>query len=108
MNKQQFEILKMLESVPADKANFLRSILHRAAQGYDYAVDADAQHIGGELRLTVVKEGQGTYYGKKNISTQEQSGGNLYTGIHHKFRERKTIADFDWSGYDKKTSLYNE
>lgn len=107
MNKQQFEIIKMLEGCSADKAKFLRNLLNRASQGYDYAVERDAQSLGGELSLIMVSEGHGTYYGKKNVSRWEQRGGELYTGINHKFREQKTIKDFDWSSFGPE-SLYEK
>jgi len=79
----------------------------RAGLGWDEAVDSNARALGGELALVIHSEGHGTLYGKKNISRSESRGGNLYTGIHHKFREPRTIKDFDWSDYGPK-SLYNE
>jgi len=108
MNKDQFQLIQIIEQCDAEKAEFLKRIVLRASQGYDYAVKTDAQSLHGELALVIVTEGQGTSYGKKNLSRTEQRGGDLYTGIHHKLREPKTINDFDWSGYDKETSLYNE
>jgi len=108
MNKDQFQLIQTIEQSDVEKAKFLKYILLRASQGYDYAVKTDAQSLQGELALVVVSEGHGTLYGRKSISRSEQRGGDLYTGIFHKFREHKTINDFDWSGYDKETSLYNE
>jgi len=96
MNKDQFRLIQTIEQSDAEKAKFLKHILLRASQGYDHAVETDAQSLQGELALVLVSEGHGTLYGRKNISRSESRGGDLYTGINHKFRDFKTINDFDW------------
>ena len=104
MYKNQLDLTKIVLNASSDKMKFLSNIMKTASRAYDEAVEKDIQCISGELSVRYRTENFCALYGRKTIGTAEQSGGDLWTGLYHPLRERKTEKDFDWSVYD----LYNE
>lgn len=101
MNKQKFDMLKVIEGCEPEKGKFLANLLKKANAAYDEAVSKDAFLITGSLDMDYTTESPMLMMGEKRMGTQRTSNSTNHMYIHEELRDMKTIDEVDWSWTEK-------